>query len=234
MICKTIHYCKFGNSAETNLLKRCKDSWMLHLKGYEFKEWNESNFDVNSHPYTKRAYEKKLYAFVADYVRMWALFNYGGIYLDTDVEVFKSFDDLLDSEVFLGFETDYLVATCVIGAEKGSGFIGEFFAKYENKRFAGLETNVDFLADFLRAKGFKLNGSKYEEQGRVKIYPQRCFSPKDRATGKFEVEDDTYCVHHFAASWLPWYIKFEEYICKVLGIRCRSICYRFNKKYLSK
>ena len=101
---KTIHYCWFGRGEKPEIVKKCIDTWKDKLSDYEIIEWNEDNFDINQNDYVKEAYKAKKFAFVSDYVRVYALYNYGGIYLDTDVEVFKSFDDVLDNESFWGFE----------------------------------------------------------------------------------------------------------------------------------
>ena len=115
---KIIHYCWFGNNEKPNIVKKCIASWKEHLKEYEIIEWNEKTFDINSNKFVKEAYEKGMYAFVSDYVRVYALYNYGGIYLDTDVEVKKSFNDLLDNDSIWGFEEKNFIATSTIGACK--------------------------------------------------------------------------------------------------------------------
>lgn len=101
-ISKIIHYCWFGGKEKPDIVKKCLYSWHEHLSGYEIIEWNEENFDVHCHTYVKEAYESRKFAFVSDYVRVYALYHFGGIYLDTDVEVFKPFDDLLHHESFWG------------------------------------------------------------------------------------------------------------------------------------
>ena len=103
MIPKIIHYCWFGGNPLPEDAQKCIASWKKYLPGYEIKEWNESNFDVNCCPYVSEAYQAKKYAFVSDYVRVYALYNYGGIYLDTDVEVKKSFNNFLNIIKSIGF-----------------------------------------------------------------------------------------------------------------------------------
>ena len=106
MIPKIIHYCWFGRGLLPELAQKCIASWKKYLPDYEIKEWNEDNFDVNIIPYTAEAYARKKYAFVSDYARFWVLYKYGGIYFDTDVEVIKSFDEIVTKGNFMGFELD--------------------------------------------------------------------------------------------------------------------------------
>ena len=105
MIPKIIHYCWFGRKALPRSAKKCIESWKKYLPDYEIKEWNEDNFDVNMIPYTQEAYSAKRYAFVSDYARFYILYHYGGIYFDTDVEVIKPIDDILEKGAFMGCET---------------------------------------------------------------------------------------------------------------------------------
>ena len=106
MIPKVIHYCWFGRNPLPTSAQRCIASWRIFLPDYEIKEWNEDNFNVNIIPYTQQAYEAKKYAFVSDYARFWVLYHYGGLYFDTDVEIIKSFDDIVDNGAFMGLEID--------------------------------------------------------------------------------------------------------------------------------
>ena len=107
MIPKKIHYVWVGGKEKPNDIKKCIKSWKKHLKDYEIKEWNESNFDINSHPFTKGAYAAKKWAYVSDYIRMYALYNEGGIYLDTDNLVLENLDKFLKDRAFVGFENKY-------------------------------------------------------------------------------------------------------------------------------
>ena len=132
---RIIHYCWFGKGEKPKIVLKCIESWKKHLHDYEIKEWNEENFDINCNTYVSEAYKMRKYAFVSDYVRVYALFNYGGIYLDTDVEVFKPFDDLLSHETFWGFEQENYIATSTIGSMKGNNLIKIFLDKYTIKGF---------------------------------------------------------------------------------------------------
>ena len=116
---KKIHYVWMGGKEKPKAIKKCMKTWKKYLKDYEIIEWNEHNFDINSHPFVKKAYENKKWAFVSDYVRAYAIYNYGGIYLDTDVFVIDNIDQLLDNKAFVGYEHPDYPFTAVFGAEKG-------------------------------------------------------------------------------------------------------------------
>ncbi|WP_203287284.1 glycosyltransferase [Metabacillus sp. cB07] len=206
---KIIHYCWFGNKEKPEIVKKCINSWRNHLSEYEIIEWNEQNFDVNCNSYTKQAYRLKKYAFVSDYVRVYALYQYGGIYLDTDVEVFKSFDTFLHHQLFWGFEQENYIATSTIGAAKKDTFIKMFLDSYEHKNFKNDDgtldqiTNVAIVSELLSKGGVKLNG-KYQEIEKLGVfYPQTYFSPFDYINYRIFKTENTYAMHHFYKSWLP-------------------------------
>ena len=120
MIPKKIHYCWFGRGEKPKLARRCIASWKKFCPDYEIIEWNEDNFDINTNAYMQMCYEQKRYAFLTDYLRLLIIQEHGGVYFDTDVEVVKPLDDLLDSGAFFGFETDQYVNTGEgFGAEAG-------------------------------------------------------------------------------------------------------------------
>ena len=132
MIPKIIHYVWVGNNPKPKDIKKCMKTWKKHLKDYKIIEWNESNFDISSHPFVKKAYEAKKWAYVSDYIRMYAIYNYGGIYLDTDVLVLENFDKFLNNKVFVGFERENYPFTAVFGAEKKNKFIKKLLDYYDN------------------------------------------------------------------------------------------------------
>ena len=132
MIPKIIHYVWVGNNPKPKDIKKCIKTWKKHLKDYKIIEWNESNFDISSHPFVKKAYEAKKWAYVSDYIRMYAIYNYGGIYLDTDVLVLENFDKFLNNKVFVGFERENYPFTAVFGAEKKNKFIKKLLDYYDN------------------------------------------------------------------------------------------------------
>src|SRR5665647_928458 len=144
---KFIHYSWFGGKAKPDIVKRCIDTWEKNLPDYEIKEWNENNFDLKSNSYVREAYDSKMFAFVSDYVRVLALYHFGGIYLDTDVEVFKSFDDLLHHDSFWGFEQENYIATSTIGAAKGNKLIQTFLDSYREKSFIKEDGSHDELTN---------------------------------------------------------------------------------------
>lgn len=147
MISKIIHYCWFGGNPKPELVERCMESWHRCMPDWTYMEWSESNFDIAAAPlYVRQAYEAKKYAFVSDYVRLWALEQYGGVYIDTDVEVIRAFDDerltisgksLLEDTAFIGFEESlaHLPGTCVMGCEAHSKWVKDMLATYKGAEF---------------------------------------------------------------------------------------------------
>ena len=140
---KIIHYCWFGPKEIPEMEQKCIASWKKVLPDYKIMFWNEQNFDVNSVPYVREAYEKGKYAFVSDYVRMYALYNYGGVYFDTDVEVLKPLDKFLEDKAFIGFENRTMIGTGIIGAEKHSALFEEMLNYYSNHNFVDDNGNID-------------------------------------------------------------------------------------------
>lgn len=206
---KIIHYCWFGGKEKPDIVKRCLASWHNRLTDYQFIEWNENNFDVNRNAYVKQAYEAGKFAFVSDYARVFALYHFGGIYLDTDVEVFKSFDDLLHHESFWGFEQENFIATSTIGAAKANKLIEVFMDSYQHKNFIREDgsfdslTNVALITEILGDWGVKPNGLYQDIEGVGTFYPQTYFSPYDYINCRTFMSSNTYAMHHFYKSWLP-------------------------------
>ncbi|WP_410775249.1 glycosyltransferase family 32 protein [Ectobacillus funiculus] len=224
---KIIHYCWFGGKEKPDIVKRCIDSWKKNLSEYEIREWNEENFDINCNSYVSEAYKSRKFAFVSDYVRVHVLYNTGGIYLDTDVEVFKPFDDLLHHDSFWGFEQENYVATSTIGSAKGNKLIKIFLDSYKDKDFIKEDgsyddlTNVAIITEILENIGIKPNGEYQEIDGMGTFYPQTYFSPYDYINCRKFITENTYAMHHFYKSWLPPKAKFKSNIkiiaSKVIG-----------------
>ncbi|MEG2711862.1 MAG: capsular polysaccharide synthesis protein, partial [Clostridia bacterium] len=136
---KKIHYVWVGGKEKPADIKRCMKTWQKYLKDYEIIEWNESNFDIDSHPFVKAAYKAKKWAFVSDYIRAYAIYNQGGIYLDTDILMLDKLDDLLENKAFVGYENYDHPFTAVFGAEPGHPFIKDMLDYYNN-----LDINFNF------------------------------------------------------------------------------------------
>lgn len=220
---KIIHYCWFGKGEKPEIVNKCIDSWEKILSDYEIIEWNEENFDINCNEYVKEAYENKKYAFVSDYVRVYVLYNYGGIYLDTDTEVFKKLDIFLGEESFWGFEEKNYIATSTIGAKKGNKLIKIFMDFYENKSFnetnqiLETSTNVQIVTKIFKELGFRMNGEKQTIDKIGTIYPQEYFSPYDYINYYDKKTDKTYTKHYFYKSWVTPKDKMKSNIKKVLA-----------------
>ena len=200
------------------LALKCIESWHKFMPDYEYKLWNEDNFDVNSIPYTKEAYEARKFAFVSDYVRLKALYEEGGLYMDTDVEVYKSFDDLMNLTAFAGYEgtKHHPVGTGVIASEKGGAWVKEQLDYYSDElHFIKSDGSFDLTTNVVTvSKRMKLNGfipnEKYQVYKDLHVFPVEYFCPL-QTTGELLITQDTYCNHHFCGSWndLPktkaWY-----------------------------
>lgn len=201
MIAKRIHYCWFGGKPLPLLARRCLASWAYHLPDYELVRWDESNVDVYAHTFTAAAYNAGRYAFVADFVRMQVLHREGGLYLDTDVEVLGSFDDILDNDFFIGLEWDDRFGTSVIGATPGHWLPNAMLGYYNRERFDESRlsslVNVNEVSRLLLAKGFA--GVEQEQRiGWDRVFPVGVFadphhqaSPNARPLAR----------HLYAGSW---------------------------------
>ncbi len=219
MIPKIVHYCWFGGKPKPENIRSCIDSWKRHLPDYRFMEWNEENFDFNAMAYTRKAYEAKKFAFVSDVARLKALCEYGGIYLDTDVEVLKPFDDILNHRCVLGMEERNYIATSFIAAEPNFPLINKFLSDYDQAQFdisgsAGVETNVKKLTKILEDKGF-IRENKRQEIGDITIFPKEYFSPYDYINCVDLRTENTYCVHYFYITWQSNTVKIKKAIKKV-------------------
>lgn len=209
MIPKTIHYCWFGRNPKPRLTEKCIKSWKKFCPGYEIIEWNEDNFELSAMPlYVRQAYEAKKWAFVTDYVRLELLHAHGGIYLDTDVELIKPLDALLENKAYFGFEDGKHVNTghgC--GAEKGAMILKEMMADYAGIPFILPDGSFDLTPCpqrntevFLRL-GLMQDNSRQLLDGGVLILPSDRFAPKDWKTGELHITENTLSVHHYDASW---------------------------------
>ncbi|GHU04983.1 glycosyl transferase [Spirochaetia bacterium] len=194
------------------LAQKCIASWKTFFPGYEIKEWNESNYDVHKIPYISEAYDAKKFAFVSDYTRFDVLYQYGGIYFDTDVEVIRAFDDVLAKGAFMGLESIGNVAAGLgMGCNAGLGIIAEILEFYNNLH-ENTKTVVGYVTDILRKHGFK-DENKIQTIAGIVIYPIEYFCPKEYGTGVCTISPVTHSIHHYAASWVPYHI--DKY--RILG-----------------
>lgn len=204
MIPKTIHYCWFGRGEKPKLAQKCIASWKKFCPDYEIVEWNEDNFDVNMNGYTRMCYEQKKYAFLSDYARLLVVAEHGGIYFDTDVELFRPLDQLLTHPSFFGFEdTEHINTGVGFGAEPGNPAVQAMLAEYDpllsgEQGIIGcpiLNTNA------LKKLGLCLNGEK-QDLGIAVVYPADYFNPYDDPTGKLNKTKNTFSIHWYSKSWM--------------------------------
>lgn len=203
MIPKKIHYCWFGGSKYSKLIKKCMVTWHHHLPEYQFFLWDESNSPMH-HPYVQSACKQKKYAFASDYVRLWALYNHGGIYLDTDMFVIRDFDELLSNAVFFGTEKkdELVVNAALFGATMQNQFIWELLKKYDLLKF-DKEHIDDLRIPLIITKIY----NNYAEKDKIIVYPYDVFYPfpfKDRKDSKNFMAyktPNTIAIHLWDKSW---------------------------------
>lgn len=198
MIPKTIHYVWMGRGEKNAHIKRCMKTWERRLKGYEIIEWNEDNFDIESHPFVKKAYERKQWAFVSDYVRFYAVYHYGGVYFDTDVVVAKDIDRLLNNEAFVGFETPEYPFTAVFGCEKHHMFAKKVLDYYDgldvdNLQFVFSENNTLAVSKILiNDFACEIGDKEQTLQCGIKVFPSGVLcAPSMRSV----------TIHAFTSTW---------------------------------
>lgn len=207
MIPKIIHYCWFGMGEKSELIKNCIQSWKKFCPDYQIVEWNEGNFDVNIHDYSKVAYENKYWAFVSDYARLKIINDNGGVYLDTDVELIKNMDFLLENNFYCGCEQPNTVNTGVgFGAEKNSVITKKMLKEYDNIKFIKENgefnlTNCPYFNTNALVKLGIVPDNTLQKTPQYVIYPTDYFSPKSYETGLINTTQDTVSIHHFSGSW---------------------------------
>lgn len=237
---KTIHYCWFGGSPLPPLAVKCIASWKRYMPEYEIKEWTEDNFDVNAIPYTAEAYRQRKYAFVSDYARFWILYNEGGVYLDTDVELLRPLDDILEIGAFMAIEKDsdgnnYPMVAPGLGMamQRGHKIIHELIKLYQTLSFLDDKGNlnqttiVEYTTNLLKTYGLQPTAQQQTIE-EINIYPSEYFCPIHNVTGRLHITENTHSIHHYAASW-----KRETLIDKIKNtirpLLPETILKRYNK-----
>lgn len=240
---KKIHYCWFGGNPLPEDAKRYIESWKKYCPDYEIIEWNENNFDININSYVKEAYESKKWAFVSDYARLFAMYEYGGIYMDTDVEIIKPIDSFLKHKAFAGFESPIHIGTGIMACEKGFPLFKEFLDYYNNRHFIledgslDTTTNVATITKICEKYGLQGN-NQYQEIRKWAIYPTDYFCPKNYKTGKMNITNNTVTIHHYSGSWLSdkdkKILNVQKKLCKIFGEKIGKSIIRRYKSHINK
>lgn len=210
---KIIHYCWFGGKPLPESAIKCINSWKKYCPDYEIIEWNEKNFPIEETcDYVKEAYSMKKWAFVSDYVRFEVIYKYGGLYFDTDVEIIKPIDDLIQNGPFFGLELNngnYDIQPGLgMGAEKGNAFYKKMLDDYRNDHYIlennqiNTDTVVDRTSRILKEEGYNPKENTHQFISGINIYPLDYFCPMDYNTGKVNITENTYSIHWYDMSWL--------------------------------
>lgn len=241
MIEKKIHYIWFGKEKPEKVLK-CIESWRKFLPEYEIIEWNEKNFDLENEikkcKFLRECYRRKLWAFLSDYVRLKVLYKYGGIYLDTDMEIIKNLNDLLETDFFTGYENDEIISFGILGCIPQHKIIEKMLDFYDNKIWdSDMYIITNILTEILKEE----YGDKLFETLGIKIYPKEYFYPYNHDEEFTEkcLTENTYGIHWWGKSWgknpkiyflkykhLPWWKRYPKHLCKLINI--------YSKKYFTK
>lgn len=213
MIPKIIHYCWFGTKEKDKLIKKCVRSWKKYLTDYEIVEWNQNNFDLSHNLFAQQAYALGKYAFVTDYVRLWALYEYGGIYLDSDVEVVRNLDRFLVYPAFGGFSATkdiggvWEIPTACMGAEPKNEWIKYLLDYYDDKSFVNADgslnttTNAIIMTNMCEGMYRKENVQQTMTIGGTELFPMEYFEPINPHSGINIFSNNSYCIHWHNVSW---------------------------------
>lgn len=223
---KIIHYCWLSSERMPSLMERCMASWSNVLGGYELMRWDTDRFDLDSCIWTREAFDRRKYAFASDYIRCLALYRYGGIYLDCDVEVVRPFDPFLSNPYMIGREGPALVEAAAIGAEQGSPLFAKLLEYYRDRHFILPDGRLDttpmpvimerIILDNFIVKDITHPEEAASDDHTLSILPEDFFSPKSCADGKIRATGNTYCIHHYNQSWQSPIRKYGRKI--ILGI----------------
>lgn len=238
MIPKKIHYCWFGRGEMPQLAKDCIASWHKYMPDWEYKLWNEDNFDVNCTAYSKEAYEAGKYAFVSDVARLVAVEREGGIYMDVDFEVYKSFEPLLEYSAFAGFEgcKRRLLMMGVFGSEAHGAWITDMLRMYDGRHFVqadgslDLTTNVLAASRYMERQGFRCDW-KEQDYKDLHVFPTEYFSPR-HTTGEYFRTENTYCEHKGISSWADSSTNWTRLVFRVIGQQNMTRLIKLKRKLL--
>lgn len=235
MIPKKIHYCWFGRNEKPKAVQKCISSWRKYCPDYEIIEWNEDNFDVQQNPYIKYCYDNKKWAFLSDLVRLLVVCEHGGIYFDTDVELVRNPDFLLEYDAFYGFETSEYVNTGEgFGSEVHNPTIENMIEQYrklepdDNGNYPTVtcpQLNTKALLPF----GLKLNGEK-QLLDNVIILPVEYMNPYDDSKGVLNKTENTVSIHWYSKSWMSKKTILRSKLTKPLHRVFGNDCFRWLKK----
>lgn len=200
---KKIHYCWFGGNPLPKSAVKCINSWKKYCPDYKIIEWNETNFDTNCNAYCAEMVKRKKWAFLTDYVRLKVIYEHGGIYLDTDVQVIRPLNELVEKGPYMGFENTGRVATGLgFAAEAGNLLIWENMVYYEMLTdFSELKSCPFITTEVLRRHGLSEDVTRIQTIDEMTIYPEEFLCPKNERTGLTTVTKNTYSIHQFDASW---------------------------------
>ncbi|GAB2026064.1 glycosyltransferase [Lactovum odontotermitis] len=239
MIPKKIHYCWFGGSPLPAKAKKIIETWRKFCPDYEIIEWNETNYDVHKNKYMADAYKEKKWGFVSDYSRLDIIYNEGGFYLDTDVELLKSLDELRENEAYMGFEgaekVEAVASGLGFGAVKENETIKALRDLYESLNFYNLDGSLNltpcpkYQTDFFLKWGLKIN-NKFQTIAGVKIYPTEYFDPKDYYFGKTYVTKNTISIHQYEMSWKSKKDKRNQHIKWLIGKKNYEWLYKITHR----
>lgn len=236
MIPKKIHYFWVGDKPMPEKNKACIESWKKFCPDYEIIEWNESNYDFSVCKYMAQAYEAKLWGFVPDYARLDIIYRKGGIYLDTDVELLQSLDNLLNCKAFLGFENRTSVAPGLgFGAEPGNEILKQIrdlyhsFSFYNENGTPNIVPSPFYMTEFLKSYSLQLNGKRQSVHG-IDIFPAEYFAPLCYANNRLKITQNTYSIHWYDASWHTLEqkkrLKYKQRINRIFGYHLGRIIIR--------
>lgn len=237
MIPKVIHYCWFGKGPMPELEKKCIDSWRRYLSDYTFVLWNEDNFDIHDITFVKEAYEAGRFAFVTDYVRIYALYHFGGIYLDTDVEVLRPLDKFLGDSFFVGFEKKDSIQTGLIGSHFHHSMLKKILDYYNEQPFIMENGKYNLLPNpkvitpiLIEEYGLILENRYQNLKDELIVYPMEYFCAKDWQSGRISTTEKTYTIHHFSGSWYSRTKKMKKIVKHIIGIRNTEYLISINNK----
>ena len=222
---KVIHYCWFGKGKMPKLAKKCIKSWQKFCPDYKIVCWNEENFDINQNRYAKEAYEAGKWAFVSDYVRLKVLYDEGGIYLDTDVEIIKPIDKLVEKGGYMGFDDNGIISTGLgFACEKGNELVGAILKDYDDIPFLRADGTYDLLpcpdrtTQTMVKLGLDINNREQVFMG-IQMLPEDYLCPMKYYTGKKVITKNTYSIHHFCASWTSKTSKRTTFVKRIIGVK---------------